>query len=88
MQRAVKFTIHVLNPGGTWSPKEVAGPSNFGMWRASWRVYRVAMRALKAVSRARLDLYEARMRELHARHGSEYLVGAGHGRHQDEERAV
>ena len=75
LQRAVKFTIHVLNPNGTWSPKEIAGPANFQQWRASWRVYRVGMCALKAVSRARLDLYEERMRELHSRYGSEYWWG-------------
>ena len=28
LQRAVKFTIHVLNPRGTWSPKETAGLAN------------------------------------------------------------
>ena len=61
--RASKFRAHVMTPQG-YVMKEIPGPANYAMWRASFRVFKVAMIMLDTVSVANLMGYEAMVERL------------------------
>ena len=69
LERRLRLTIHHRTPLGEWVPHEVAGPAAFEDWFDAWRVFAFAMRALKAATQPRMQLYEMRMREFHSAYG-------------------
>ena len=61
--RASKFRAHVFTDNG-YVMKEIPGPSNYAMWRASFRVFKTAMIMLDTISVANLMGYEALIERL------------------------
>ena len=56
--RASKFRAHILTSNG-YVMKEIPGPANYAMWRASYRVFKTSMIMLDTISVANLLGYEA-----------------------------
>ena len=56
--RANKYRNWVLQPNGTYLSKEVAGPSCYDTWLASWRRFVTMMIKTKGCSEPALDLYQ------------------------------
>ena len=55
--RSSKFKTFVLTPEG-YTTKEIPGPANFAVWRASFRVFKTAMIMMDIISVANLMAYE------------------------------
>ena len=81
--RSSKFRAHVLTPSG-YVMKEIPGPTNFPMWRASFRVYKTALIMLDIISVANLMSYEGFIERLYL---PERMALGGDGRGQCERRA-
>ena len=69
LARALKLTVHHITPGGDYVPYEVAGPPSFNEWLAAYRVFSVAMRALRAATTTRLLMYQNKIQKLNETYG-------------------
>jgi hypothetical protein len=69
LARALKLTVHHITPGGDYTPYEVAGTPSFIEWLAAFRVFSVAMRALRAASATRLLMHRNRVQKLNETYG-------------------
>ena len=61
--RTARFRSYVATLEG-FVPKELAGPTNFEMWQASFRVYRTAMVMLNITPLAHLNAYETHIEKM------------------------
>ena len=69
LARQLKLTVHHITPGGDYVPYEVAGPPSFNEWLAAFRVFSVAMRALRAATATRLLIYQNKIQKLNEAYG-------------------
>ena len=69
LARQLKLTVHHITPGGDYVPYEVAGPPSFSEWLAAFRVFSVAMRALRAATATRLLIYQNKIQKLNEAYG-------------------
>ena len=58
------FNAHVLARDGTWRWQRLNDPSNFVLWRASWRVFAASMVMLEIASPGALQQYEGGIERL------------------------
>ena len=65
--RMRQFTAHVLTRDGTWSQKQLRGPTSYEQWETCWDVFACAMVMLNVASVGVLRQYAAGIRQLSAR---------------------
>ena len=71
LKRVMKFHAKFWDPStAEFVAKELPGPTSFEEWQRSWRVYSFILVALGAVSKARLERYQAKVGELVAKYGN------------------
>ena len=61
---AMRFRTWAPNGDGTYSSREVPGPSNLVQWEAAWDCFAVAMIMLEAAPIAALTVYKDKVRQL------------------------
>jgi hypothetical protein len=76
LSRALKFQAMIWQPAsGTFVAKELPGPSTYDEWKRSWRLFSFGMRALGAVTQARLNRYADKIYDLYLKYSD--LPGGG-----------
>ena len=69
LPRQRRLTLHCITPGGAYVPYEVAGPPSFSVRLAAFRVFLVAIRALRAATATRLLIYKNEVQKLNESSG-------------------